>query len=253
MIRMADGNVAHRQNSTIPRRDLAHCDAYSCTFAIHAAVLGSDEFRANWSAALAAERTCVVLESQLGLLACEAGLAVTSESEAEVALRLVTPRTPIFVVTDTFSEALCKRLGAPELRVIPPPSDDASRRLVANWMVGRVEQSGLTLCASSVQLAAGLRIDFEQSGILVTSKERSTSLQCGEASLLRYLMLRRGKWTPTAQICSEVYNRTDEAAPKLAWKYVSTLRKKFGGHAGLLETHRSYGYRLRPTHPSDDV
>lgn len=230
---------------TATTRGALTCDARDCDVAIHAAVLGNDEFCSSWCAALADARVCIMVFTKPGQAQREANLVVAACSEAETAVGLAAQRAAVFVVTDTLDELLCSVLAFPGLQLIPPPSDDVSRRLVARWMAGRVQGSRHNAPAP-VHLTDKLKVDFEQRSIVITDMGGSIALQYGEASLLQYLVVRRGAWTPTAQICSEVYNRTDEAAAKLAWKYISTLRKKFGDQAGLLETHRSYGYRLRP-------
>jgi hypothetical protein len=210
---------------------------------MHAAVLGNEDFWQNWSRALAHAGVSTMLCPRTEAEFSRADLIVAAEPEAHHALAM-TSCMAIVVVTHALDALMCSSLACPGVLLLPPPSDDAARKLAAQWMVHHVRSRQSAAVDLEMHLAKNLKVDFQTRSLV--SMGESTPLCSGEASLLRYLWLRRHGWTPTAQICREVFGRTDEAAAKLVWKYVSTLRKKLCSHADLLAMDRLLGYRLLP-------
>lgn len=215
----------------------AACRAWPWS-AVRVAVMGSDAFLESWRIALA--ETCASIASaELDQL----DLVIAAETESKRALGLLDRCGSVAVVAAALDTTTCRNLARPRVVVLPPPLEDAGRRVAANWLVERARRFRERVAnRGHVCLTETLQVDFDQRTL--TSFGRTIPLRSGEAAVLRFLMERAGTWAPTAQICAEVFERSDDAAAKLAWKYISTLRKKLGPEADVLEMDRSRGYRL---------
>lgn len=70
-------------------------------------------------------------------------------------------------------------------------------------------------------------------------------LTAREFDLLAYLARRRGNAVGKIELVDNVWD-AGEIVPNVVEVHVSRLRDKLGAHAGLIETVRGVGYRLRP-------
>jgi DNA-binding response OmpR family regulator len=67
-----------------------------------------------------------------------------------------------------------------------------------------------------------------------------------EYSLLLFLMNRASRAVRRSEILAEIWMKPDDDSNVLD-VYIRRLRQKFGEYAGMIQTVRGFGYRLRPS------
>jgi hypothetical protein len=67
-----------------------------------------------------------------------------------------------------------------------------------------------------------------------------------ELSLVSYLYEREGRAVPRSQLLRDVWSDEWQGGSNVVDVAVSALRRKLGDHAGIIETVRGVGYRVRP-------
>jgi DNA-binding response OmpR family regulator len=70
-------------------------------------------------------------------------------------------------------------------------------------------------------------------------------LTAREYALLVYLATRVNRAVHRSAILADIWREEDDGSTNVAEVYVGRLRRKFGAHAGMIETVRGFGYKLR--------
>jgi two-component system phosphate regulon response regulator PhoB len=97
-------------------------------------------------------------------------------------------------------------------------------------------------------------IKIDQSACKVTIDGEQTELTATEYKLLLTLAERRGRVQSRERLLETVWNANPEIQTRTVDMHVQRLRSKLGSAADLVETVRSFGYRLRegPTSPGNN-
>jgi DNA-binding response OmpR family regulator len=66
-----------------------------------------------------------------------------------------------------------------------------------------------------------------------------------EYALLVFLVNRAGRAVRRSDILAEVWEQPEDGS-NVVDVYIRRLRRKLGAHAGMIQTVRGFGYRLRP-------
>jgi DNA-binding response OmpR family regulator len=70
-------------------------------------------------------------------------------------------------------------------------------------------------------------------------------LTAREFALLLFLVDRASRAVRRSEILAEIWMQPDDGS-NVVDVYIRRLRRKFGGHAGMIQTVRGFGYKLRP-------
>jgi DNA-binding response OmpR family regulator len=98
-----------------------------------------------------------------------------------------------------------------------------------------------------IKVACGeLEVDpGERRALLAGTQLRLTAR---EYALLVYLATRVNRAVRRSEILADIWREDDDGSTNVAEVYVRRLRRKFGAHAGMIETVRGFGYKLRVPH-----
>jgi two-component system phosphate regulon response regulator PhoB len=88
-------------------------------------------------------------------------------------------------------------------------------------------------------------IELDISGHRVTVQGREVSLTRMEFRLLQVLVRRQGTTQSREALLEAVWQTAAPIETRTVDMHIRRLRKKLGAHAGLVETVRGFGYRLR--------
>ena len=89
----------------------------------------------------------------------------------------------------------------------------------------------------------GITLDKESHHITVEGREKS--LSATEFSILAYLIANPGKVFSRSQIIENVQGDSSAVTDRSVDVHIVRLRKELGNKAGLIETIRGFGYRLK--------
>ena len=88
-----------------------------------------------------------------------------------------------------------------------------------------------------------LQIDREEGRAALAGN--ALSLTAREYALLLYLMDRANRAVRRSELLAHVWEQSYDGSNVID-VYIGRLRHKFGDHAGMIQTVRGFGYRLRP-------
>lgn len=225
------------------------------------AMVGSDDFRASWQAALPPGTTIVAVDDPRVRAAVPDRSTVPSiivlvddsrgNADVATAQLLASVRGAMIVVVS--SEMTAQRaewIEHGKMVLLPPAKCGTVYASLGRCIVEQLAQLVATQWSRRISrtrrdLGNDLWLD-EGSRVLVTG-EKDIPLMTGEFIALRYLSDHVGEWLPTSVISAEAFGRRDEAGHKLVWKYISGLRAKLSCTGLVIDNARVRGYRLRVT------
>jgi DNA-binding response OmpR family regulator len=218
------------------------------------ALLGDAWLYSAWSRSLRRADTDVVLwELQVAdparsvLTRVDCDLIVVdgvSERALQASLDALEKRAPLALIANEVTHGWGALLERGVL-LLPPPVDEPARDLLARHLAkfaGEAKRRRDGLQRTRIDIHPGVTFDLTERCVIVAGKRKD--IAPGEAAILRFLLMNDGRWSPTLTICRMVFSRSDPAASKLVWKYLSRLRQKLVPHQDFIEVSRSRGYRV---------